>query len=451
MIVGEPENEAATDWYDDIPMGDPTFDEVEPALAIAPDGKLFVAVEQHGTTHDGWIRVYRSTDAGYSWVWLIGIHSGTVARNPAIAYAERATGENWVYVAYEATMADSTKRIMVFRFDPDEPLDNDFVTAATDITGTPDIHPRICTDNRVWDTYYVYVTYIVNGVDANFTMFTRSLDNGLTYSTPANLTGGSEVSSFVPRPDIAFGSAGLFVAFEKPGWSGSVWETQVWVTRSTNFGGSWSTLVQLTASDAGAWHPSVAAAVGVSTVMVAFTQSDGSQTDIDCACSTNGGTSYGSPTSLPWTFDEEKSVALAVSDGGGRYQAAFWRNYDVRYTSTDAASPLPWAGTTLINEANWASSTYSRPAIAVDTTQPARRKHAWSGPTTEAATTTSTSIEPSCRRSSSTTSRAATSRSGRRLRHSWLPPARLRGRGDAAPAGAPHPFVADREIGRATS
>jgi hypothetical protein len=370
VVLGDLAEGPDSRWLGDILVTDPTYDQVEPAMHKAPDGTLFIAVEQYGQ-NDGWVRVLRSTNGGKTWSWLISFKTGTASRNPSIAYAERASGEKWVFLAYEATMSDSTKRIVVVRFNPDDPGGMwSAVTAATGITGTPDIYPRVCTDNLVYDVYYIYVTYTVNAIDHYSVMFTRSLDFGLTYLAPLDITGGAENSLFVTRPDIAYGTAGLFVAFEKLGWSGSVWATQVWVTRSTNYGNSWNTPVQLTTADDGAWHPSVAAAVGVSTVMVAFTQSFVSQTDIFCAYSTNGGDAYSSSSALPRTFDNEKSVALSVSDSGGRYHAAYWRAYDIEYTYTDATSPLPWAPTTLVNEANWASSVYSRPAICVNPTQP---------------------------------------------------------------------------------
>ncbi|MBN2447477.1 MAG: hypothetical protein JXO22_12165, partial [Phycisphaerae bacterium] len=365
----------------DILVTDPTYDQAEPAMCKAPDGTLFIAVEQYGVDYDGWVRVYRSTDGGQSWAWLVSFITGDESRNPSIAYAERASGENWIYLAYEATMSDSTKRITVNRFDPDEPGETwDAVTAATGITGTSDIYPRVCTDDLIYDTYFVYVTYAVYAIDYYAAMFTRSTDYGLTYEMPQNITGGAQNSSFLTRPDIAYGSAGLVVAFEKLGWSGSAWKTQVWVTRSTNFGSTWNDPVQLTTAEDGAWHPSVAAAVGASTVMVAYTQSFASQTDIFCAYSTNGGDSYSPSSALPRTFDNEKSVALSVSDSGGRYHAAFWRAYDIMYTYTDATSPLPWAPATLVNEANWASSVYSRPAICVNPTKPLTQEAcvAWS-------------------------------------------------------------------------
>lgn len=370
VMVGDLGTGPESLWSGDILVGDPSYDEVEPAMDRAPDGTMFMAVEQYGT-YDGYVRVYRSIDDGETWAWLISFKTGTESRNPSITYAERASGEKWVYVAYEATMSDLTKKVMVTRFDPDDLSNWDPVPVASGIVATSDIYPRVCTDNLIFDVYYVYVTYTVNAIDYYPVMFSRSLDNGLTYSTPENITGGAENSAFLTRPDIAFGSAGLLVAFEKAGWTGSTWQTEVWVTRSTTFGTSWGTPVQLTTSAHGAWHPSVAAAVGPQTVMVAFTQSDGSQTDIFCAYSTNGGASFSSPSPLPSTIDQEKSVALGVSDSGGRYHAAFWRYYDIQYTSTDAASPLPWAPETLINEANWASSVYSRPTICVDRTLPA--------------------------------------------------------------------------------
>ncbi|MBU0740824.1 hypothetical protein KKG45_05665 [bacterium] len=368
MAPGDLSEGGGSRWQGDVLVTDPTFDEVEPAMCKTPDGTLFIAVEQYGA-YDGWIRIYRSTNGGLTWAWLVSYKSGNESRNPAITYANRTNGETWLFLAYEATMSDTTKRIVVVRVDPNNTGNWTSVTAASGITGTPDIHPRICTDNPIYDVFYVYVTYSVYAVDYYATMFTRSLDYGLTYSAPVDITGGSDSSTFASRPDIAYGTAGLFVAFEKPGWTGSAWKTEVWASRSTNYGGSWNAPVQLTTAEDGTWHPSVAAAIGVSTVMVAYTGSVVSQTDIYCVYSTDGGTSFGAESPLPRTFDNEKSVALSVSDSGGRYHAAFWRAYDIEYTYTDATSPLPWAPTTLVNEANWASSVYSRPAICVNPTR----------------------------------------------------------------------------------
>jgi hypothetical protein len=369
MAPGDLSEGGASRWHSDVLVTDLAFDEVEPAMCKTPDGTLFIAVEQYGD-FDGWIRIYRSTNGGLTWAWLVSFKSGNESRNPAVTYANLTNGETWLFLAYEATMSDTTKRIVVVRVDPNDTGNYTFVTAASGITGTPDIHPRICTDNLIYDVFYVYVTYSVYAIDYYATMFTRSLDYGLTYSAPVDITGGSESSTFASRPDIAYGTAGLFVTFEKPGWSGSAWMTEVWATRSTNYGGSWNAPVQLTTAEDGTWHPSVAAAIGVSTVMVAYTGSIASQTDIYCVFSTNGGTSFSAESPLPRTFDNEKSVALSVSDSGGRYHAAFWRAYDIEYTYTDATSPLPWAPTTLVNEANWASSVYSRPAICVNPTKP---------------------------------------------------------------------------------
>jgi len=369
MMPGDLKETAGSRWLGDILVGDPTFDEIEPSMCKAPDGTLFIAVEQYGDMYDGWVRIYRSDNGGSTWYSWTGYSAGDEARNPSITYAERASGEKWVHLAAEVT-AGANKWVIHIRVNPDDNAEWDYVYPASGISGTADIKPRITTDNLNYDFYYVYITYAIYGIDYYPVYFTRSTDFGVTFSTPANITGGSESSSFVARPDIAYGNAGLFVAFEKPGWQGSSWETEVWATRSTNFGDSWDTPVQLTTAEDGAWHPSVAAAVDVSTVMVAYTRYFASQTDIYCVYSTDGGDSYSGESPLPRTFDNEKSVALSVSDSGGRYHAAFWRNYDIEYTYTDATSPLPWASETLVNEANWASGSYSLPAICVNPTKP---------------------------------------------------------------------------------
>ena len=338
-------------------------------MCKAPDGTLFVAVEQYGDTYDGWVRIYRSDDGGNTWYQWTGFIAGERMRNPAITYAERAAGDKWVHLAAEVA-SGTTKWVIHIRVNPDDSGEWSYVYPASDITGTSDVRPRITTDNLLYDFYYVYITYSVNAVDYYPVFFTRSTDFGETFSTPVNITGGASNSSFETRPDIAYGTSGLFVAFEKLGSDGVELETQVWVTRSTNFGGAWDTPIQVTTAEDGAFHPSIAVANGDDTVVVGFTYWFASQTDIFYVYSTDGGDGYSSPYPLPRTFDSEKAVALSVSDSGGRYHAAFWRDYDIEYTWAAVGSPYSWAPTTTVNDNNAASSIYSRPAICVNPTKP---------------------------------------------------------------------------------
>lgn len=239
---------------------------------------------------------------------------------------------------------------------------------------TEHIYPRICTDYSIWgSSYYVYVTYETYGVDSYGVFNSNSYDKGATWSTPVSVKGGSENSSWNPRPDIAFGSADLFITFEKPGWTGSAWKNAIWVTKSANWGGSWSTPAKISMSINPCYHPRVAAAVGNDSVLVAYTEEWTSDLDIISSASTDGGITwfFSSP---PWTFGDEKEVELTVSQNQGRFHAAFWRDYDIHYTWTETVDPYHWASTVIVNEANYASSAYAKPGICVASNQPVAKE-----------------------------------------------------------------------------
>jgi hypothetical protein len=345
-------------WAGDVRITESDMDRREPSLAAAPDGELFAAVEESS----GWIRLYRSANGGQSWAWFVGITSGTAARHPSLIYAESAAAGTWLYVAYLQENADSTKEVRAYRQDPNN-MDNwDFTTVASNIADTSAIYPRICSDVALFGAYYLYVTYTANYIDYYPALFSRSTDYGLTWSAAQNLTGGAENSQFPSRPDVAFGTAGLFVAFEKLGWDGSAWVTQVWITRSANYGSSWSTPVQFVESGE-SFHPSVAAAVDSNALVVGYTRDYGTDTDLHYAYSTDGGATYTAGYSLDWSYDDEDSADLAVSPSGGRFHAAYRHVNEIWYTSAAVATPTSWSSAIVVNDTGTASATYPLPGI----------------------------------------------------------------------------------------
>lgn len=366
--IGDGSSASGSRWLNDKLVTQADWQCTEPAMVVTPDGRMYIAVEDHAE-HDGWATVMESLDGGDTWTWRVSFRTATAARNPALAYGERASGTQWLYLVYEATMTDNSKRIMSIRFDP-RTLDWDPVAITGDLPAVSDIHPRVCTDNNLYDNFYVYVVYVANAIDYYPAMFSRSTDWGESFQAPINVTGGSESSTFIPRPDIAYGSGGLFIAFEKPGWTGSEWDTQVWVTRSGNYGVSWGAPLQLTTNNEGAWHPAVAAASGAQTVLVAYTYGFATDDDLRYAYSGDGGATYFYNQILPWTYDEERSISLGASASNGRFHAAWWRNYDIVYSSASVAPPLVWSPTMRVNEENYASSIYTRPAIYSDPMRP---------------------------------------------------------------------------------
>lgn len=380
IMEEEPPSAPNLKWlHSQAVISDPTLDMVEPSIATAPDGRLFAAVDERGT---GRIFVYHSTDNGVTWSWLLSFLHGSLARNPALAYAE-SSGQKWLFVVYEYVLSDASRSLYALRVDPDDTGNWVFVGIDTGITwlnASTELQPQITTDYLDWPTYYVYLTYAIPSIDHYPVFFTRSTDQGATWSTPENITGGSENTAFESKPEIAYCAYDndVYVAFNKPGWTGSTWEQQVWVTKSENYGaaGSWQAPVQVTSSPRPDHHPSIAAAWDAETIVVSFTSEYSvSDNDVHRTFSTDGGATWSSPLSMPgWTYGQEDNVDLAAShSAGGRFHAAYRKDEPspalghIYYSWANVATPGTWSMPVIVDDTTNVSGAgfHPRPSIAV--------------------------------------------------------------------------------------
>jgi hypothetical protein len=346
--------------------------EVKPAIAHAPNGDLFVVTEDLTSVS---LLAYISTNGGGTWTLQKNFGSSPDSRNPSIAVVEEGDGQRWVFVAYEVVLSDISRRARLYKYDPDNPgAGGTFISIVDSIAWTQptqQLYPRLVTDNINYsNSYYLYVTYAIPSIDYYPVFFVRSTDQGATFQTPVNVTGGSANTGATSRPAIAWGHGNLYIAFTKPGYNGSTLTRQVYVTRSANYswGGTWDTPVQLTASTYDRDLPAVAAAQGTDSVVVGYTAEHATESRIDGVSSTNAGDTWGSEFSFPYVPNvDETGVALAASRGTpGRFHAVFWRDYDLRYTSSDVTSPQSFGSTVLVNSENSASLDYPIPAITVN-------------------------------------------------------------------------------------
>jgi cysteine-rich repeat protein len=364
-------------WGDDVLVTNyiPDSDSIKPSMAAAPNGDLYIAVEDVKSTE---IRLYKSMDGGVTWAYLFWI--GFNLLNPSLAYA--AGAEKWLFITYEVLSTVNSRSIELFRFDPANPTNSSWSTVASDIYMPAGVHirPEICTDTPYYDdNYYVYVTYGVEGTTYYPVYFSRSLNKGLNWTAPIEVTGNVGMSSgWQTQPDIAYGPSGLYIAFEKMGWNGSTWTNQIWVTKSTDWGATWNTPVQITSSSWDCYHPRIAVASN-GTIMVAYTTDYGDRDlDIQSHYSTDGGTTWNF-IGLPWTYGAEQEVELSVSTSNGRFHAAYWSLGDlgnICYAWADATNPgLGWSNPAIIvNELGKASHVDARPAVCPNPTLPVNQE-----------------------------------------------------------------------------
>ncbi len=148
-------------WGEDVLVTNyiPDYSSVKPSMDEAPNGDLYIVVEENP-----WMRVYKSTDGGETWEWLMQFASGNISNvNPSLAYA--AGSEDWVFITWEVIELDDSRSILLYRFDPTN-HNSSWADIASGIYMPPDLHiqPEICTDTPYYyATYYVYVTYSVEG------------------------------------------------------------------------------------------------------------------------------------------------------------------------------------------------------------------------------------------------------------------------------------------------
>ncbi len=367
----------------DILVTTPTIDEGKPAIAAAPNGDLFLAADYFSSG----VRIYRSTDDGASWDILSSFVTGMTSRNPAMIYAENGT-ETWLVLVYEWVDSDTVRGLMSIHVDPYNPSDWSAVWIDSSIPWTVpgnELHPQITTDFPDFSSgVYYYVTYAVTGIDSYPVYFSRSIDRGDTWETPVDITGGSENTSVETRPEIAYcaNNNHLYVAFNKPGWTGSEWVPQVWATANSAYGssGSWGTPAQVTNSALDDINPSIAAAWDANTVMVAFTSVFGpDDNDVRFSYSFDTGTTWSAVQSMPsWTFDKEDNVDLAASQTtSGRFHAVYRHDLpaaggDTWYQWADVSSPGLWSTALDVDEGSTTSghTFYPRPAVCVNPALP---------------------------------------------------------------------------------
>lgn len=357
----------------DILVTDPADNVARPSIASDPSGELFVVVEDQDSQN---LQIYRSSDSGNTWTHFRNFGTSPESRNPSMTYTEDLTGERWLMVAYEVATSDAERRVRCYKVDPDLVNPSVFVTIEDGITwlnASEELHPQITSDNVQYSSsYYVYVTYAVPSIDYYPVFFSRSTDRGVNWATPTNITGGSENTGVPTSPEIAYGGSGLYVAFTKPGWDGSGWTSQVWVTQSTDYGSAWSAPLQLTSnSTIGRSNPAVAAAYPDDEVVVAFNAIYSGDTDVSSVASTDGGVNWTAAAPMPYSLDDEGFVDLVASrTSPGRFHAAYLHENDIWYTSASTTDPITWSSAVTVNTGSYASGTtfHPRPSITVNST-----------------------------------------------------------------------------------
>ena len=151
-------------WGEDVlvTLETPYTDQLKPSMDEAPNGDLYIAAEYPSLAA---IRVYKSMDGGENWGPVITfIDTGNIL-NPSLIYAYGI--EDWVFITYEQVLPDNSRSIRLFRFNPANPDNHDWITIASGIYMPADQHiqPEICTESLYYNYYWMYVTYSIDAID----------------------------------------------------------------------------------------------------------------------------------------------------------------------------------------------------------------------------------------------------------------------------------------------
>lgn len=346
------------------------FPEMKPTLASDAAGNLYAAIEE-GTEPERDCMIYRSTDGGEHWDFLVGLTGPDIA-NPSIAIAEGV--ENWLFVAFQSPDIQS---IYVFRQNLDNPDLWDFTNIMQNTPGVAS--PRIVTDCSEYAGWYVYLVYNARAVDNWVFLHSRTLDYGDSWTTPEIVGGYCGFPDLFydasnAHPDIEYGSHNLYIAFDNYPPPCTSPYRDIFLLTSPDWGASWGTALQLTFDNDDEHDPAVAAVKGCdpdTTVVVAYTRFwNELDDDVWYRYTQDNGATWSNAHCIACTNDEERNVNLVTSYYQGAIHAAFWDELNIDHSMAEYAEPGSWTREDSISTSNTASDIGCRPGILVDPTQP---------------------------------------------------------------------------------
>jgi hypothetical protein len=317
-------------WGSQVTVASATNDRRSPSLACDDQNNLYVAFETQSPAHALlWLQVYRSTDLGLTWaawgnasVW----DTLSVVARPSLTYAN-----GYMFLSY-VRMASHDPRFARFPVQTGT-ADLSGVLPASGIGGQRvGTRVRICSNA---ETYFptgatLYACYLVDQNDGTQAIyFTRSLDNGVTWSNEQLRGYVPSVAPFLP-PDVGmeWGTpAGLFICYVGTG----VNAYKILAQRSVDNGATFSSPVVIDTVHAGKLKLGPSVAVKGTSVLAAYEEEYvAGDYDVNFCYSTDNGTTWsrdgfqqrGVNELLPWvSHDNAGNFYLTFVNGTSVYGA----------------------------------------------------------------------------------------------------------------------------------
>lgn len=343
--------------------------DVEPVIACDSNGNLFAAFEKpDGASVD----IRRSGDGGWTWSPCASFGGGGVHTDISLAVGDG--NEAWGLLAF---VIDGVY-LMLFRFKLDC-SDAEFVTiyAATDGIS----NPRIITDSAEYPAWYAHVVFNLQVENGWVVCSTKSLDYGATWQSVPQIVRsyciGWDASE--ATPDIDFGSNRLYATFSAPIFPCDNERREIFVYRSTDFGGSWLDEVQLTSNDKVDFQPTVGAIKDHTpsrTAVIAYSRlNDALDYDVWYTYTQNGGESWRHSECLSCLSPDNEAVPdIETSFSQGAIHLAYWHDYGIDYATASYDEPWAWTVEEHINYGDNATANYPRPNVSVNPTVPTSKE-----------------------------------------------------------------------------
>ncbi len=181
------------------------------SMDIASNGDIYLASGSDSAAEDQSIKVYRSTDGGTTWdLW------GAVEQYPfvgvSIYSASLCIAEGLVNKCYIAFLSTTSgQRLFMSNSDLSAPIaDFSSPVVVMDTPGTNFSSFSIDIDDANYSEFYIYVVasgqmYSVDPVDERDIYFSRSTDQGLSFSTPYIIGADLEVGKKFKKPKVSYG------------------------------------------------------------------------------------------------------------------------------------------------------------------------------------------------------------------------------------------------------
>lgn len=337
ILLSEGEDETSwkpNDWYPDIFIAQANYNEKAVSLCSRSNGDLYAVYEDYGSNKVQ-LRIKKSTDGGHTW----NLFQTLTGDQKDLWWPCAVIGEgqkNRLFISFYT----SNQEIYIGTYDLDNPAWGFIMVQSSG----DNIRPRICVDYDNY--YYIYIVWIEEDwPSADDIYFSRSLDFGVSFTTPQSLGGGVHNNL-----DIGWGNQNLYIVYQ----SDSPGKINLIKSNSPYGGTTWSSPLLISSNENKHDYPRIAVSKYDNKACVVY-KMDYSSTNADVRYSyTTNGTQWNINNSISSSTSPEMLADIfymPYSTTGNNFHVAWYHDGYIKYRNSDDLSN--WSSAqTISNNAN---------------------------------------------------------------------------------------------------